>query len=187
MGLTAVITASHQLASIGMVRALNYWLNELFRRHHRDVVRFATHLVGDRESGEDVVQDAYLRLATRNGGPIEHPKAYLWTTTRNAAIDFTVRTQREWAHRVDLENLPEGEAAIDPRHSYEARRQLAALAVLLNELPSTCRQAFVMNKLQGYTHPEIGRMLGISVSMVEKHVVRALLHCRDMMAREIDS
>ncbi len=169
-----------------MVRTLNYWLNELFRRHHRDVVRFATRLVGDRDTGEDIVQDAYLRLAARHGGAIEHPKAYLWMTTRNAAIDFTVRKQREWANRVDMENLAEDEIAADPRQSYEERRQLATLAVLLNELPFTCRQAFIMNKLEGYTHPEIGRKLGISVSMVEKHIVRALLHCRDTMRQEIE-
>lgn len=169
-----------------MVRTINNWLSELFLHHHREVLRFATRLVGDRESGEDVVQDAYLRLASRHVATISHPKAYLWMTTRNSAIDFTVRKQKEWAVRVDIETVSDGEAAVDPRQTYEARRHLATLAVLLNELPLACRQAFVMNKLEGYTHPEIARKLGISISMVEKHIVRALLHCRDTMNGQIE-
>lgn len=165
-----------------MVRAFSFLLNDLFRRYHRDAVRFAARLVGGHDNGEEVVQDAWLSLSARTAAtPIEHPKTYLFTATRNAAIDFTIRQQREWSRRVDMESLTDAEVADDTMRLYEQRRQLARLAVFLNELPAPCRQAFVMNKFEGYTHPEIARRLGISVSMVEKHIIRALLHCRHLM------
>ncbi len=44
-----------------------------------------------------------------------------------------------------------------------------------------------MNKLEGYSHPEIAERLGISISMVEKHMVRALLHCRSLMLADDQS
>jgi len=170
-----------------MVRAFNLFLSDIFRRYHADAVRFAARLVGGRDNGEEVVQDAWLSLAARTASaPIEHPKTYLFTATRNAAIDFTLRRQREWSHRVDIDSLSEADLADDAIARLEQRRQLARLAVFLNELPRPCRQAFVMNKFEGYSHPEIAARLGISVSMVEKHVIRALLHCRNLMRAQAD-
>ena len=67
----------------------------------------------------------------------------------------------------------------------EFRDKVAALSVLLNELPIACRTAFIMNKVEGHSHREIAETLGISVSMVEKHMLRALCHCRDVR-REMD-
>ena len=170
-----------------MVRAFNLLLSDLFRRYHADAVRFAARLVGGRDNGEEVVQEAWLNLSARTvPAPIDHPRAYLFTATRNAAIDFTMRRQREWGRRVDFDALSEADLADDSIARFEQRRQLARPAVFLNELPRPCRQAFVMNKFEGYSHPEIAARLGISVSMVEKHVIRALLHCRDLMRVEAD-
>lgn len=164
-----------------MVRAINMSLNELFRRYHRDAVRFAARLLGNRDNGEEVVQDVWLNMTARSPAtPIQHPKTYLFKATRNAAIDFTARQQREWAYRVDMDSLTEADNAFDPIADYARRHQLAELAVFLNELPESCRQAFVLHKFEGYSHPEVAERMGISVSMVEKHIMRALMHCRDL-------
>jgi len=163
------------------------WLGDLFRHYHGEVVRYAARLVGDRDNGEEVVQNAYLRLAKRasDAAAIDHPKAYLFTAARNAAVDFTAKRATEWSYRVDVEDMSGLALTEDPTVCLARRQRIARLAVLLNELPSTCRAAFVMNKIEGRTHNEIARAHGISVSMVEKHVMRALLHCRDLM-READ-
>ncbi|WP_428029876.1 sigma-70 family RNA polymerase sigma factor [Ancylobacter sp.] len=166
-----------------MNKALNHWLGDLYRRHHRDLVRFAARLVGDRDGGEEVVQNAYLRLAGRSAQAvaIEHPKTYAFTATRTAAIDFTARRHAEWLHRVAIEEI-DGFAAIgDAAAALHHRQRIVRLAVLLNELPAACQTAFVMNKLEGRGHREIAAHLGVSVSMVEKHILRALMHCRDLM------
>lgn len=164
------------------------WLGDLFRRYHADVVRYAARLVGDKENGEEVVQDAYLRLAGRSAHAtsIEHPKTYLFAAARNAAVDFTAKRAVEWSYRVDVEDLASLALTEDPTAALYRRQRIARLAVLLNELPSACQKAFVMNKIEGRKHGEIARSLGISVSMVEKHIVRALLHCRDLMRDDAD-
>ncbi len=53
---------------------VNNWLANLFRSHRRDLVRCASRLIGDRDGGEEVVQDTWLRLAKRTA-QIEYPKA----------------------------------------------------------------------------------------------------------------
>lgn len=169
-----------------MSRTLDNWLGELYRRHHRDLLRFAARLVGDRDSGEEVVQNAYLRLAGRSSQAvaIEHPKTYAFAAARTAAIDFTARRHAEWLYRVDIEELDALAVSGDPEGALHHRRRIIRLAVLLNELPAACQTAFVMNKLEGRGHREIAAHLGVSVSMVEKHILRALIHCRDLMRDE---
>lgn len=166
-----------------VVLSLNPWLGDLFRLHHGDFVRYAARLVGNRDSGEEVVQNAYLRLAGRSAEAqaIEHPKAYLLTATRNAAIDFTLRQKAEWSHRIELDDISDLAYSEDPVHMLHRRQRIAALAVLLNELPASCRTAFIMNKIEGYSHREIAQRLRVSISMVEKHIIRALIHCRDVL------
>jgi DNA-directed RNA polymerase specialized sigma24 family protein len=69
--------------------------------------------------------------------------------------DFTMRERREWANRVDFESLSEVDVADSTVERYEQRRQIASLAVFLNELPPNCRKAFLMHKIEGYSHSEV--------------------------------
>lgn len=167
---------------------LNRWLADLYRRHHRDLVRYAARLVGDRDGGEEVVQNAYLRLAGRSAQAvsIEHPKAYAFAAARTAAFDFTAQRNHEWLYRVDLADADLHSAGEDPVQGLQRRQRIVRLAVLLNELPAACQAAFVMNKVEGRSHREIAERLGVSVSMVEKHVMRALVHCRNLMRGDGD-
>ena len=48
----------------------------------------------------------------------------------------------------------------------------------LSELPAACRECFLLRKLDGLSHLEIADRLGVSRSMVEKHIVNAMKHCR---------
>lgn len=173
---------------VALMKTINHLLTDLFRLHHRELVRFATRLVGNRDNGEEIAQDAYMRIAGRGGqaAAITYPKAYLFTAARNAAIDFTARQRVEWSYRVDIEDLAELASRDNPLAAVDERQHLARLAIALNELPPQCRLAFVMNKIEGWGHRDIAARLGISVSMVEKHMIRALTHCRDRL-REDDS
>lgn len=166
-----------------MAGSVNAWLGSLFRLHHRDLIRYASRLVGDRDSGEEVVQNTYLRLAGRSAQSvsIEHPKAYVFAAARTAAVDFTAQRNAEWLHRVDFPEIDRHAASEDPNVALDRRHRIVRLAVLLNELPSACQTAFIMNKIEGRGHREIAERLGVSVSMVEKHIMRALIHCRDLM------
>ncbi|WP_245281566.1 sigma-70 family RNA polymerase sigma factor [Ensifer sp. ZNC0028] len=165
--------------------SLNHWLGLLFRRHHKEVVRYASRLIGNRDDGEEVVQNAYLRMVRVDRRSVEHPRSYLFKAARNAAIDFRIKLEREWSRRVELDQADRLSSSDDFALRLEFRDKVAALSVLLNELPIACRTAFIMNKVEGHSHREIAETLGISVSMVEKHMLRALCHCRDVR-REMD-
>jgi RNA polymerase sigma factor (sigma-70 family) len=164
---------------------------DLFRAYHRELVRFATRLVGDRALGEEIAQDTYLKLV---GGKVQvaaiaAPKTYLFRAAQHVAYDARARRRVEWRNRVDAADLTDiADPAADPSVIQYHRQCLRLLANTLNELSENCRTAFFLNRVGGLTHAEIAARLGISVSAVEKHVVRAFVRCRDRMtAAEIFS
>lgn len=57
-----------------------------------------------------------------------------------------------------------------------ARRRLRQLEGAVAELPERTRRIFVLNRLHGETYQEIADRLGVSVSTVQKHLMRALAH-----------
>lgn len=168
-----------------MANSLNHWLASLFRRHHKEVVRYAARLIGSRDDGEEVVQNAYLRMVKVDSRTVGHPRSYLFKAARNAAIDFRIKLEREWSRRVELDQADSLSSPDDFSRKLEFRDKVATLSVLMNELPQACRTAFIMNKVEGFSHREIAEKLGISISMVEKHILRAFSHCRDVR-REIE-
>lgn len=61
---------------------------------------------------------------------------------------------------------------------------LERVAAAIDALPPRCREAFVLNRIHGLPHDEVARALGISRSMVEKHVMRGLHACRALLEDE---
>ncbi|WP_149535908.1 RNA polymerase sigma factor [Siccirubricoccus phaeus] len=159
-------------------------LDALFRRHHRELQRYAREGLRDRSQAADIVQDAFLRYAMAAQGrgdaprPIANPVAFLWQVVRNIVRDHGRQHRRRGAP-LDLQEFSESLA--DPRPSAErilvARQEFLVLRAALDELPRHCRLALLLSRTEGLTHPEIARHLGISTSMVTKHVIRALRHC----------
>lgn len=154
----------------------------LFRLYHRDLIRFLSRIIGSVETAEEIAQDTYLKVMRRpaEAAVIDHPKTYLFTAARNAALDHAAQARRVCSLRCDDESGTNEVAAPDPLPDtiIYHRDRLDRMAEALNELPAPCRRAFVLNKMHGKSHADIAHDLGVSVSMVEKHVMRALSHCR---------
>src|ERR671923_931917 len=98
-------------------------LGELYLRHADDAVRLAYLLTGDRALAEDLVQDAFVRLAgrlvhLRDPGAFE---AYLRRTVVNLSNSYfrRKRLERSYLARSRGEAQP---AAVDPgEHAVEDR------------------------------------------------------------------
>jgi RNA polymerase sigma-70 factor (ECF subfamily) len=48
-------------------------------------------------------------------------------------------------------------------------------------LPPKCREAFVLNRIEGWTQAEVARHMGLSKNMIERYVMRAIQYARDRM------
>ena len=129
----------------------------LVRMHQRRAYSVARAIVLTHEDAEDAVQEGFLRayqaLATFDPG--KPFGAWLNRIIANAALDL--------ARRKKVRNTDDLSDAMpspfrDPAEDAELR---ARLQDALAKLPERSRAVIVLHDVEGFTHAEIGEMLGI--------------------------
>ncbi len=143
------------------------WLSGFFRNRVRD----------DNDV-EDLVQDVFARIVARDSTePVGHLGGYVLRTARSVLADRARRRATRHADlHVELDADRHGDVEIDPERVLSGKEDLHAATAALLSLPERTRTIFVLRRLEGYRHADIARQLGISVSAVEKHMVRAIQH-----------
>ena len=144
--------------------------------------------IRDRSDLEDMVQDVFARIAARDSDtPVENLGAYVMRTASSVLVD---RARRRAARRggmhVAFDSERHGAGEPDPERMLSAKEELNAATAALLALPERTRAVFVLRRLQGLRHREIADRLGISVSAVEKHMVRAVDHLGQEMGKRHD-
>jgi len=134
---------------------------------------------------DDVVQEAYLRvLRARERGELQSPKAFLFATARNLALD-RVRHRQIARHEAVVENSAwDGLFDDDDVAETVARNQeLELLTEAIQSLPARCRQVFTLRKVYGMSQADIGRTLGISEHTVSAQLTIGVHKCTEFMSR----
>ena len=155
------------------------FLDGLARRYSRALNRFfdrrAPRLRAERE---DLTQEVFARLAQRSSGDqIAHAEAYLFQTAASVLADRLRRLSvRRSAEHVQYDENEHAIEDFSAERVLAAREQVDMVLAALEDLPERTRFAFVLHRFEGLRQQEIARRLGISVSAVEKHFVRALNH-----------
>lgn len=147
-------------------------------RHRAALVSYARPIVRDRFEAEDVVQEAFLRLAAADGNAarqnIRSPLSYLYRVVRNIALD---KVRREKIERRE-EEVPQWWMLPTETASPEdeaARGQLIdRIEKVLRDMEPRMRLALEMNRFEGYTLQEIADRLSVSVATVHRLVREAL-------------
>lgn len=126
---------------------------------------------------EDIAQDAcvhVLRLASPQA--VQEPTRYLARIVRNLSIDRSRRWKREVAlfdSSADTELA--GRDGLDPERITSGEQALTRALAVIDELPPRCREAFELHRFEGLNYIGIAHRMGISASMVEKHIAEAML------------
>ena len=146
--------------------------NELLYRHFAPrmygiCLRFA----GNPMDADDILQEGFLKIFTkikdfRNEGFLE---GWIKRTFINTAINFYRRNSRNQRNG-DLDGI---EVSDENNEIIYDRLSREELLNLLQELPVGYRTVFNLNILEGYTHKEIGEMLGISDNTSKSQLTRA--------------
>jgi RNA polymerase sigma-70 factor, ECF subfamily len=135
-------------------------LERAYRAHHGLVFRTAYRITGNAADAEDVLQTVFLRLVRRgeNADAVENQESYLRRAAINAALD--VIRSRQATPTVELLDSP---VAIAQNDAGGLRR---ALARALAQLKPRQAEIFALRFLEGFSNPQIARMLGISQVLV---------------------
>lgn len=129
----------------------------LVRLHQRRAYAVARSIVLTHEDAEDAVQDGFLRAyqAIDRFDPGQPFGAWLNRIVANAALDLARKKKVRIAEELS-DAMPS--PFRDPGEDAELK---ARLKVALAELPERARSVIVLHDVEGFTHAEIGGMLGI--------------------------
>ncbi|WP_177175786.1 RNA polymerase sigma factor [Sphingopyxis sp. YR583] len=155
-------------------------LQSVFVSIRGHVENYIARRVSSREIAEDMASEIYLRLdrAEMEGDGVEDARRYIFRIASNMAIDHARTTRRRG-------RMLEVEAATMPQDGFPsaeqlvmARADLAIVADAVDELPELAREILFAARMHGMSHAEIASRFGVSVSLVEKYLLRSVRHCK---------
>ncbi|MGI8774610.1 MAG: RNA polymerase sigma factor [Actinomycetota bacterium] len=154
-------------------------LEVLFDEHASSAIRFAYFLTSDRDLAEDVVQEAFVRVASRFGRTSQpnNFRAYLNKSILNLAKGNTRRRQREREkiQRLDRAELTSGSGEIPEKD---------LLWECLMALPERQRAVIFFRFYEDLSLFETARILECSTSSVKSRTYRALKSMRRVLREE---
>jgi RNA polymerase sigma factor (sigma-70 family) len=171
--LWAAVAARMQREAIG-VEAEELVLR-LFQSEGRSLVRLARLFVDDRDAAEDIVQEAFLRLARHAGkiDSIDRAPAYLRSIVLNLARDHNRRGLVSLRHHstsgreIDVETDAVGDQLV---RSEEHQRVIEAV----RQLPARQRDCITLRYFEELSIDQIATTLGVSANSVKTHLRRAM-------------
>lgn len=152
-------------------------LEQIFRAFQTPVYNLARRICRTVEDAEDVLQETFLEVAKsirryRGDGS-------LWAWVRTIASNKALMRLRRNKYR-DTDELHD--EVMPTRH--EDRHLRMDLEAALERLPETSRAVVWLHDVEGYTHSEIGAMMGKSVSFSKSQLARAHVRLRGWLGEE---
>jgi RNA polymerase sigma factor (sigma-70 family) len=153
-------------------------LARLFEEHNRALHSFLMARLGNEQEVQEVTQEAYARLLQLDHpGTVSFPRAYLFKTAVNIAVDRT----RQRRSRDRLDQVFSEDQLVDsttPDRHLLASEDLALVEQALYELPPKYRRAFILRRYHEWTPEEIAGDLGIGTRMVRNYICRTTVYCK---------
>ena len=141
------------------------------RPHYANLVRRLVLVLGDEQDAQDVAQETYLK-AFRSWDRFEgaDPRAWLYTIGLRLAFNH-LRGRRRWLAVLQRVEPRPWSDTTDPD-----------LWAAIGSLEVRARAALLLNAVDGYTHAEIGRMLGAPEGTVASWISRGKAIVRQALA-----
>lgn len=147
----------------------------LYRAYAPMVFTLACRILGSRAAAEDVLQDSFVEVIRKSPGFRGDGGVRGWI--KRIAINKCLSQLRSpWiARRVDVgDDVAEDTTWGSVENQRDLERALAALG-------PTARAVVWLHKVEGYTHEEIGRLMGQSTSFSKSRFSRACAELRRIL------
>lgn len=157
-------------------------LEALFLEHRDGLFRYLARFTGDPDLSEDLVQETFLRLATKPPPEGDRVKAWLFRVATNLALDaLKGRVRRGGLVRESRNRIVGPTPAPDPSILAERNELRASVRRALENLSKKERMVLLMRE-EGFRHREIAEAVGTSTGSVGTMIARAL----EKLARHLD-
>jgi RNA polymerase sigma factor (sigma-70 family) len=160
------------------------WFAEEVQPHETSLRSYLRNVFPSLPDVDDLVQESYARLIrAKAAGRVSYAKAFLFTTARNAALDFFRRRKIVSIDGVaNLAGLSVVEDRPDAAEAVNKQQELELLGRAVRALPDRCRQVLTLRMLYSMSHKEIAAELRISEHTVKAQLAKGMRRCADYLA-----
>ena len=133
------------------------------------------------------MQETSVRVVS-NHRSIAQPKSVLLRIAKRLALSQLTRKTRqitEYMEDSSRSKVINGESAAEEEIS--TREMLGLHCEAVAELAPECRQVYLLRKVHGFSHKDIAAHLGITVSAVGQHLIKAVEDCDRYVRKKTDS
>lgn len=128
------------------------------------------------EEAQDLAQEVYVRvLRLAHPDLVQSPRAMVFKIAQNLLRDRARRSATKLAaSTVSYDGITMVAEAGNPIDQVQTEQLLGKVVTVIEGLSPNCRRAFELNRIDQLGYRSIASEMGISVSMVEKHISAAL-------------
>ena len=123
------------------------------------------------EDAEEIVQDVFLKIwdhrdNIKDGYPF---RSYLFTIAKNAILKFSRHKIISYSIDNYLENLDGLQVHHNIENKIELKETKDFIESVIRSLPPQKQKIYILSRLEGLSHEQIAKRLGLSVRTVENH------------------
>lgn len=154
-------------------------------QYRRPLVRWFRKQGLDHDAAEDCAHESFVRLCSRDASYVYRVDAYLFSVASSVLMDLRRRAKvRHEAYHIPIDDFDGPSDEPTPIRVSESREALRQLSETLDELPVGTREMFLLNRLDRLSYNELAILFDVSVSTVEKRMMKAIAHVRRRFARK---
>jgi RNA polymerase sigma-70 factor (ECF subfamily) len=163
----------------GDIRSQEY----LYRRYFSFAMSVCIRYAREESEAMEIVNDSYMKVLDRlsDYDPSRPFKNWYGKILVNTAID-TYRKNLRDSENISIDTITDNRVG-DPE--IETDLSVNDILKLFSYLPANYRITFNLYELEGYSHEEIGQMMGITASASRANLARAKKMLRELYDRHI--
>ncbi len=132
---------------------------------------------------DDLVQEVLLRIHQRREPPaIENLKGYVHQVAASVLVDSQRRSiVRKRSAHCELTEIAHPVDEVSPERVLQGRQNVGRVMAALELLPERTRHILMLVRFENLSYAAAAKHFGVSVSAVEKHIMRAMRHLKDSL------
>lgn len=159
--------------------------HETYEKFNEALCRYISARLDSTEDVEDLTQEVYLRVFRNIKPELKPSPSFLRAIASNLLKD---RLRRRGVRQMDAhfstddyERFPAATAS--PEQILQSKQLYMLFKSVIESVRPASRQAFALHRFKGLTYEEIARQMGISNTMVKKHIRHVMLQFRKKMVQ----
>ncbi len=164
---------------------------KVFAIYYPRLEKYAGYFIANPQEAEDIVQDVFVQVL-ENHETIKTDSnfdSYLFTLVRNRCLNVLKKQMAEKNYidkiQINSEELYNISFGMDEDFLSMEKLLHEQLEKIIEEMPERCQSAFCLKWKEGKKIREIADIMGISTTMVDKHLAKGMEMVRQKMTSDM--